>query len=331
MARPVAERAWRISTPEAIELDLAALWREIGQSEAVVARAVMSNLVVFRNRMDVPDADVAGVTADLPLDEVTARHPSRLIVLEHEHGRATPRGPFAAGVGIVTFGPPQARYGVEQIVVRAACGEQSLPSILRGLVRGDVPTTVWWTEDLSERPPLDALIMIGRQLLYDSRGWRDVGRGVAALAPLVAGKRVDLADLNWRRLAPLRRALVHARGPLESASWHGVAVKVVHGPGEAALAWLLAGWLHAGRGKRDAPIARVEPSPNDEPRLTVTAGDMTAIQTKRAVEVTSTSAPPLVMAIAIESDAEAVAAELRVLSRDGSLEAALDALIRMYN
>jgi len=331
MAGPVAEHAWRISTPGAIELDLAALWREIGQGDTTVARAVMSNLVVFRNRMDVADADVAGVIADLPLDEVTARHPSRLIVLEHEHGRATPRGPFAAAVSIVTFGPPQARYGVEQIVVRSACAEQSLPSILRGLVRGDVPTTVWWTEDLSERPPLDALILIGRQLLYDSRGWRDVGRGVAALAPLVARKSVDLADLNWRRLAPLRRALVHARGPLASAAWQDTAVKVLHGRGDAALAWLLAGWLHAGRGNADAPAARVEASPSDEPRLTVIAGDITAIQTERAVEITGGSAPPLVMAIPIESDADAVAAELRVLSQDRSLEAALTALIRMYN
>jgi glucose-6-phosphate dehydrogenase assembly protein OpcA len=331
MARAVAQHTWRTSTPEAIEHDLAALWREIGHGEATIARAVMSNLVVFRKHMNVPDADVAGVTADLPLDEVTARHPSRLIVLEHEYGQATPRAPFAAGVGIVTFGPPQGRYGVEQIVVRSACAEQSLPSILRRLLRGDVPTTVWWTEDLSERPPIDALITIGRQLLYDSRAWRDVRRGLAALAPLVAARRVDLADLNWRRLAPMRQALVHVRGPLGSASWQDAAVRVLHSPGEAALAWLLAGWLQTGRRSADATIASLEPSLSDDPGLTVIAGDMTAIQTKHTVEVTGGSAPPLVMATPSESDADAVAAELRVLSRDVSLDATLNALLRMYN
>jgi len=331
MARTVAAHAWRASTPEAIELDLAALWRQIGHGEAAIARAVMSNLVVFRKHMDLPDAELTRVTANLPLDEVAARHPSRLIVLEHSYDQAAPGAPFAAGVAIVTFGPPQARYGVEQIVVRSACAEQSLPSILRRLVRGDVPTTVWWTEDLSERPPLDALITIGRQLLYDSRGWRDVRRGVAALAPLVASRRVDLADLNWRRLAPLRQALVYARGPLTSAAWQDAEVRVLHGPGEAPLAWLLAGWLHAGRRNADASIARVEPSPGDGPRLTVVAGDMTAIQTKRTIEITGGSAPPLVLAMPIESDADAVAAELRVLSRDASLDAALNALMRVYN
>ena len=155
----------------------------------------MSNLVVFRERITpidrAPGADVDAVAADLPLHEVLARHPSRLIVLEHEHGRVAPAAPFAAGVGIVTFGPPEARYGVEQIVVRAACAEASLPSIVRRFIRGDLPTTVWWTEDLSQVPPLAALVTMGRQLLYDSRLWRDVARGVRALAPLAGDSQAD--------------------------------------------------------------------------------------------------------------------------------------------
>src|SRR5204863_7951277 len=103
--------------------------------------------------------------------------------------------------------------------------------------------------------------------------------------PLVADRSVDLADLNWRRLAALRRALVHARGPLASGSWQDAEVKVIHGRGEAALAWLLAGWLHAGRRKADASMPVVEPSANADPRLAVIAGGLTAIQTARTVEI----------------------------------------------
>ena len=76
-----------------------------------------------------------------------------------------------------------ARYGVEQIVVRSACPDDALLSILRRFVRGDLPTTVWWTEDLSAAPALDPFVEMGRQLLYDSRRWRDVRRGFAAVAP----------------------------------------------------------------------------------------------------------------------------------------------------
>jgi glucose-6-phosphate dehydrogenase assembly protein OpcA len=325
MAGAVADRVWRDSSPESIEADLAALWREIGQGNVTIARAVMSNLIVVRAPADDRRA-LSEIAADLPLDDVAARHPSRTIVLEHcDSDRSA--APFAAAVGIVTFGSPQARYAVEQIVVRSACPEPSLLSILRRLVRGDVPTTVWWTEDLSNRPPFDPLLTVGRQLLYDSRGWRDVRRGLAAILPLVDNGRVDLADLNWRRLAPLRRALVHARGPLKGERWRGATIAIAHAASEPAAASLLAGWLHAERPGDPLEIA-VEVLPAADPGsiLTVVTGDLSAALTSRAVHLSSTSAPPLVVAVPQESAAEAIAAELRALSPDRALLSALRAL-----
>jgi len=325
MAGAVADRAWRNSSPEAIEVDLATLWREAGQSDVAIARAVMSNLIVVL----APRGDrraLTDIAADLPLDAVVSRHPSRTIVLEHCH-RDTPSAPFAAGVGILTFGPPTARYGVEQIVVRSACPEASLLSILRRVVRGDVPTSVWWTEDLSEGAPFDPLLTIGRQLLYDSRQWKDVGRGLAAVVPLVDDGRIDVADLNWRRLAPMRRALVHLRGPLTAAAWRGATVAIGHASGEIAIALLLAGWL---RGERRTDPIRVDveslPERDTETVLRITLGDVIATQTARGVEVTPASTPAFVVAAPKESDADAIAAELRALSPDRALLSALRAL-----
>src|SRR5262245_44269828 len=196
MAGAVADRAWKVSTPEAIDEDLAALWRDLARGEAPIARAVMSNLIVFRARAQGADTDIAAISGDLPLDDVAARHPSRMIVLEH-CGEERPKMPFAAGVGIVTFGPPQARYGIEQIVFRSACPDAALLSILRRFVRGDLPTTVWCTDDLSLQPPLQPLLEVGRQLLYDSRRWRDGRRGLGAVAAIAARPRFDVAGSNW--------------------------------------------------------------------------------------------------------------------------------------
>ena len=96
--------------------------------------------------------------------------------------------------------------GVEQIVIKSACSEAALPSVIRALMLGDVPTSIWWTEDLSGTRPVAPLVIMGRQLLYDSRCWRDVGRAVLALAPLLEDPfGPDLADVNWRRLQPVRR------------------------------------------------------------------------------------------------------------------------------
>jgi glucose-6-phosphate dehydrogenase assembly protein OpcA len=325
MAGAVADRVWRESAPDAIESDLAALWRELGQNDVKIARAVMSNLIVVRSPSD-DRRSLTDMGAGLPLDEVAARHPSRTIVLEHCQRNGLDKG-FAAGVGIVTFGPAASRYGVERIVVRSACPEAPLLSILRRLVRGDVPTSVWWTEDLSDGPPFDPLLTVGRQLVYDSRGWSDVRRGLAAIRPLADNRRVDLADLNWRRLTPMRRALVHARGPVKGEGWRNLAIHISHAPGESAIAWLLDGWLRAERpGSQSQVTIQASRDSGDEAILTVTAGDATATLTARSADVSSPSAPPLVVAARQESHADAVAAELRSLSPDLVLLAAIRAL-----
>ena len=326
MAGAVANRAWRESSPDAIESDLAGLWRELAQDEVKIARAVMSNLIVVRAPSDDRRA-LTDIVGGLPLDEVAARHPSRTIVLEHCH-REAPKTTFAAGVGIVTFGPPAARYGVEQIVVRSACPESPLLSILRRLVSGDVPTSVWWTEDLSDGPPFDPLLTVGRQLVYDSRQWRDVRRGLAAILPLVDDRRVDLADLNWRRLAPLRRALLHVRGPARVDAWRNVAIEIRHAPSESAIACLLDGWLRMERPGDPPRVAALDASSAtaSEAIVIATVGDATATLTTRAAEVLLPSAPPLVVAVPQESRGDAIAAELRSLSSDTALLGALRAL-----
>jgi len=335
MAGAVADRSWRASTPEAIDADLAVLWRDVGRGETSVARAVMSNLIVFRSPASGGGDDMAALIAGAPVEEVAARHPSRVIVLEHCHGEA-PRAPSAAAVGILTFGPPAARYGVELIVVRSACPEPSLLSILRRFVRGDIPTSIWWTEDISDAAPSGALLTVGRQLVFDSRRWRDVRRGAAAMAPLVRHHRVDLADVNWRRLAPLRRALTHARGPFQSGAWRSVEVGVSHAAEEAALAWLFFGWLR-GQGVRCAEptpmpqgAATAPENEGSSALLAVAIGDMHATLSPRGADVVCPEAPPLSVAAAVESEADAVAAELRSLAPDRVLAAALEAIVERF-
>jgi glucose-6-phosphate dehydrogenase assembly protein OpcA len=334
-----AVRTSRRSTPESIETDLATLWRELAQPETPIARAVMSNLIVFRDRLDVEVAEVDAMIADLPIDDVVARHPSRLIVIEHQPRRDATAAPFAAAVSIVVFGPPHARYAVEQIAVRAACAEASLPSIVRRYIRGDLPTSVWWTEDLADRPPLEAFVEIGRQLVYDSRDWRDIPAAIRALAPLVAERRIDLADVNWRRLTALRLALDRSGAPEgPDSAFTGAEVRVVHRAGDDALAWLLAGWIIAARRRREpaAAMPEVTAAAADAAELAVTisrGGRETVVTlTRRSVVVaeSDSASTPLVVGVRVETEAEAVAAELRTLSHDGALHEVIAALARHF-
>ena len=72
MAESLIDRAWRETSADEIESDLAGLWREVAQQQTV-ARAVMSNLVVVRTGARKYLSDRERVPADLSLDEVVAR------------------------------------------------------------------------------------------------------------------------------------------------------------------------------------------------------------------------------------------------------------------
>jgi glucose-6-phosphate dehydrogenase assembly protein OpcA len=325
MEGPVTSHLARSTTLDTIEPDLAALWREIAH-EGPVARAVMSNLVVFRAA-----ERAQGGMADDTLDDVVARHPCRLIVLEHQRG--APRVPpaFEVAIRIVTFGGERARYGIEQIAVRSACAETCLPSIVRQLVRGDVPTSVWWMEDVSQAPPLEPIVRMARQFVYDSRGWRDIRRALPAVASLLrSGHRLDLSDMNWRRLTALRQALLNACTPAQFEELARGHVRIVHCPGEASLAWLTVGWL-ASRLHWEREIApAVEEGPPGDAVLAVHVGGepahLSATLDGHDVMVKSTAgAAPMTIPIRRETRGEAVAEELRNLSHDVCLHEAVRA------
>ena len=148
MERSGARHEVRASTSETAEEDLSALWRELAH-ETPDARTVMSNLVVFHERSEAEQADLEAPLRDGLVVEVACCHPSRVVLLVHARSDAECRTPLAAAVGILTFGPAEARHAVEQIAVRSQGPERSLPSIVRRLVLGDLPTSVWWTEDLA--------------------------------------------------------------------------------------------------------------------------------------------------------------------------------------
>ena len=149
------------------------------------------------------------------------------------------------------------------VAVDAVCAETSVPSIVRRLARGDVPTTVWWTADLSRTQPPDAMVETARQFLYDSAAWEDARRGARAATAILALPRApDLADLNWQRLAALRAAIVHGlENEPRATSLQPAGVTIRHHAGERAAAWLVAGWLRSGM-KWSAPPA-VEESNDD--------------------------------------------------------------------
>jgi glucose-6-phosphate dehydrogenase assembly protein OpcA len=343
MAAPVnsaTRHEWRPSTAAGIEHDLAALWRDVARAHPV-ARAIMSNLVVVGRARPSWDAEPATEVSEFALDEVARHHPARVILLLQDPEPCGPEASVSASVGVLVFGGEEAPYGVEQIVIRSGCTGEALPSLVRQYILGDLPTSVWWTGDVSDMQPFMSVACMGRQFVYDSQRWRDVQRAVLALTPLITRReRPDFADINWRRLSPLRRAIVSAFRMLPHEP--PARVEIRHRRGEEPLACLFAGWLETitsptvVRAERHrattANVVIADENLSSRDILTVSFDDQldARLTTDRVDVRLPTETRNFSVPAPHESFGAAVGAELHTLAHDRGLESVLTSLIQRF-
>jgi glucose-6-phosphate dehydrogenase assembly protein OpcA len=287
----------------------------------------MSNLVVVRAERD----DAA---ADRPPDdgpvvaEVARRHPARAILLEYHARQPRACEPASTHIAVLVFGAAPRRYGVEMIAVEAICAEASIPSIVRRLVRGGVPTSVWWTGDLCDPVPPVELTTLGRQLVFDSARCTHGYESLLTAGALAARAHApEVVDLNWRRLEPMRRAFTHALRAAERPSVRPSYVTVTHSPADIAIAWLLAAWLQAELQWQAGEMPLLVAQEGAELSVTVTTPPrIRAARLGATVSVDVQDRPTFVVPVPHEQLADAVAAELNTLTEDRGLHAALVAL-----
>jgi len=162
--------------------------------------------------------------------------------------------------------------------------------------------------------------------------WRDVRAGVRAVQEGIEGFRVDVADLNWRRLAGVRDALRHVTRNAAVDHLRDTRLKIAYAPGEAALGWLLGGWIAAQLRLAPETAPQVDERSDLNAIVTLSVGDAPVplvAATEDEVRVTPPSAPPYVKGVRRESRADAIAAELRSLSTDAALRNTIRALVRL--
>lgn len=241
---------------EEVESALSRLLHPGGAGVPPVSRARMSNLVIFCSE----SATVDDLQETIP--GIVAIHPARVLLLIGEPG--TENGDVSATVHAWYHDGGTLKVGSEQVTLRARGHAVSrLPYCVRSFLIGDLPTNIWWA---SRQPPglagpfLFDLAERAQQIIYDSNGWIDPARGVAATAAWLAklevqpnyGRRRVVADLNWRRLKYWRRLISQALDPatapgaLSSVS----ELLVQHGPHAVIPAWELVSWLTSRLGWR---------------------------------------------------------------------------------
>lgn len=218
-----------------------------GQVPFVHAR--MSNLVIFCDSAEL----AASVAEQIP--GIVALHPARILLLIGN--REAPTEDVTAVPCARVHKVETKQVWSEQVTLRAGgAAVDRLPFAVRALLIGELPTNIWWAS--LTPPPLAGMLLhdlgeSAQQIIYDSIGWRDPARGVAATASWLeqvdrsgsADRWRTASDINWRRLKYWRRLLGQALDPgsapgaLESIN----EVLIEHGPHAVVKAWELASWL----------------------------------------------------------------------------------------
>lgn len=238
-------------TLKEVESELVHQVKKLQQDDhVIVQRARMANLVIATSSKE--QADVI----NRELNDLMVFHPARVILLIGDPSVDSKEVKASISIRPLTVGRQDRTYG-EQITVEAGgCMIDRLAFAVRAHTIGDLPTNLWWASSI---PPAMAgtipfdLSEEADQIMYDSIGWHDPARGVAATGRWlkqiekfgVGGNQRLVSDLNWRRLKYWRRLLVQSLAP---ASAPGVAdsaqeIVVEHGPHAVVQAWLLASWL----------------------------------------------------------------------------------------
>jgi glucose-6-phosphate dehydrogenase assembly protein OpcA len=221
-----------------------------GRGAAPVQRARMANLVIFCDTLE-QSVEIIGQVPD-----INAVHPARTILLVGEPGSARD---VTARVTVRPLRIGAKSYACAELVTLHAGGPtvERFPFAVRSLVIGDLPTNLWWAA--ATPPPLAGALLYelsehAQQIVYDSRGWPDPLRGVAATGAWLEGVERGgtqggrwrvASDLNWRRLKYWRRLVMQA---LDEGSAPGAAASVTdvlieHGPHAMVQAWELGSWL----------------------------------------------------------------------------------------
>jgi glucose-6-phosphate dehydrogenase assembly protein OpcA len=221
-----------------------------GPDERPVQRARMANLVVYCNSQD----RAARLNTEIP--DVVTVHPARVLLLVADAESSSTELTATVLVRPLHIGGHGLGFS-EQVTLECGGGAvHHLPFAVRALLIGDLPTNLWWAAAVP--PPLAGPLLYelaehAQQIVYDSMGWPDPARGVAATATWLdqAERRNGwdrwrvASDINWRRLKYWRRMLTQA---LEAGQRRGVLetvceIQVEHGRHAVVQAWELMSWL----------------------------------------------------------------------------------------
>ena len=256
MSEPAAGEVQRLSTqasaidPEAIEKQLAALWRQAGESRggaAAVTRACLWNVIAYVPKR--AGAEGAAGAADLSaaIKALPKHLASRTLLLETEHeveGQPALDSWVSANC-IIGAGGGKLVCSEEVTLLARGPGARHLPGLVRALLVPGVPTALVMAGVPDEADPVvKALVHICDRVVFDVDA-STLLNPLAAASRVIAQCKMQGLDLGWLRRQTVREQVATLFDPpTTEADLNEVSRILVRAPAsEAATARVLAAWL----------------------------------------------------------------------------------------
>lgn len=243
--------------PDAIERELASLWREAGSASSEgrpVTRACLWNVVVHVEER--PEREGASEHAALlRLMEELPLHLAYRGLMLHTHPEDTERAPLESWISArcIPAGDGGKLVCSEEITLSAhGRGDRHLPGLVRALIAPGVPTAVVFgaTPDLSDPVTKRLVELADRIVVHTDRTPRPNLSEVQALLARTPGFGMDM---SWLEHADLRQEVAALfDSPGASDHWMQLdEVEYIAPPKRRASARLMLGWIAHAFGGRD--------------------------------------------------------------------------------
>ncbi|MEO0480912.1 MAG: glucose-6-phosphate dehydrogenase assembly protein OpcA [Planctomycetota bacterium] len=217
-----------------LEADRRAFWLSIqGRDERPLYRSQTLSLIAAA-----PFADATMLQATCR--ELVKEHPCTVFLVLLSRAEHPLRAQW--GARVLESEHSQTVLAEELVMHVGAQDRVLLPSLIRPLLSGDVPSVTFWSAELPRDPSVvDALGSMTDELVFDS----SLLEHPADDARRICRNLHETRDLTWQRLAPWRRAMAEA---FEHLRWSGrsksrARIQHVGSAGSHAAATTLSHWL----------------------------------------------------------------------------------------
>jgi glucose-6-phosphate dehydrogenase assembly protein OpcA len=219
-----------------VELELSKIWQSYGENAA--ARATTFNLLVYEPENEVGERLVT-------VDTIAEQTPCRVIDLCPISGEDE-----GITAQVAAYCP------IQKTSSSLVCGEyitlkgtkaafDRIHPLLTGLVISDLPTFVWWKDSPAPYTMMfERLTNLSDRMIFDSAFFKDSEADLLKMQELI-NNDAQIADLNWRRLAPWQELTAQAFDSPDrrAGAWKVDRVTIDYEKGNSSQALMFLGWL----------------------------------------------------------------------------------------